>query len=785
MALAILELLSVDSGAARFRIDTGSSRYYQLKLGRGLTQRLQTDWVDDVYLSTALSSNPSAGNQIDSHSQTAIPLSAIDKGKAYVQLFTFKSLDGKSPSFSEVLAIGDSARQPEPPIDFALPRSLSTTMPQMQTLPRVVPCCTGRQALAQQSTLDGLLGDIGRVAVPVVAGLLKSSTAPAPAAASGVAAAPAAPAAASGDALTQLLGALLTQLMGSAGGMSQSQSAWRRSADDNRFSGAQSAELSQTFFAPALVAFLGPLLDGIVKVLPGVIGPIAENAPQLLGQLNQHLPMLINAINQKEMQAKAADNKLATDTLAQVNQRMIAQDFLRAQQAAPAGATLDPAALVQLLQMLQQAAAPAPAAAEPVAAAAPSVIAAPLVAAPTPSAQTPVALAKSLALPAPGTASPSRRAVLRFSEGPSQTWNASQRVLYARSHGMQLKLSLMVAPPVPSAPLRKAILKIVVKDCADKSVLLEKTLKLKDLAANSEIAVPLAADELSRLAANRPLCAYAELRWLSGTPASPSAAVGSTEFILVDPCFVKQQGAAASPEGEPRDMNLYRGFWNKLWESPVIDEAGSRRERPAQVLWDLDVNAKYAVLLSAEHATNGVMETRLLQEKADPEDISARTRGRLKGGMELSIATLSQLLPLWDGATAPTAEQLAALRAKPVETANTSELIYHIKLNGRAGQRGIVWVLPVLRLFAFTLGRVRDTDESGCVTGVTEETVRFPLPVAARLIGVKSGDGDSEGDSEFVFDGFKVMFNEKVMLTPVAPVAPAAPLVRAASQRCP
>lgn len=731
MALAILELQAVDAGAARFRIDTGSNRFYQLKLGRGLTQRLQMDWVDDVYLTTPLETNPAAGNLIDSRTQTALPLSAIDKGKAFVQLFTFKSADGTSPSFSEVVAIGDASLLPDPSTDFASPSSLTIAMTQMPTLPRVVPCRTGRQALAQQSSIDGLLGDIAKAAVPLVASLLKSGISPAPAPAPATAVSPAPPAGA-GDELMRFLSSLLTQLMGGGDGMSQSQSAWHRAAGGNRFSAAQSAELSHAFIAPALLAFLGPLLDGIVKVLPGVIGPIAQNAPQFLGQINQHLPMLINAINQKEMQAKAADNKLATDTLAQVNQRMIAQDFLRAQQAAPSGSSIDPSALAQLLQMLQQASLPEVAAPDLTATAAPVSMA------PTPTAQTPAAVAKSLALPAASEASPSRRAALTFSEGPTHPWNGSPRALYARSRGMQLKLRLMVAPPVPSALLPKAILKLVLKDADDKRVLLEKTLKLKNVAANSELAVPFAAEELARLATNRPLCAYAELRWLHSSTSGQSAAVGSTEFILVDACFLKQQGAAVAPEREPRDMNLYRSFWNKLWDSPVIDEASSRSERPAQVLWELDVNAKYSVLLSAEQDANGVMETRLLQERTDPEDISARIQGRLKGGMELSITALAQLLPLWDGAAAPTPEQVDALRVKPVEMANTSELIHNIRLNGKAGQRGIVWVLPVFRLFAFTLGRVRDTDDNGCVTGTTEETVRYPLPVAVRLIGVKS-----------------------------------------------
>lgn len=46
-----------------------------------------------------------------------------------------------------------------------------------------------------------------------------------------------------------------------------------------------------------------------------------------------------------------------------------------------------------------------------------------------------------------------------------------------------------------------------------------------------------------------------------------------------------------------------------------------------------------------------------------------------------------------------------------------------------------------------------------------------------------ASDASSDNDSEFVFDGFKVMFAEKVMLTSVAPVTPPAALTQAQSRR--
>lgn len=47
----------------------------------------------------------------------------------------------------------------------------------------------------------------------------------------------------------------------------------------------------------------------------------------------------------------------------------------------------------------------------------------------------------------------------------------------------------------------------------------------------------------------------------------------------------------------------------------------------------------------------------------------------------------------------------------------------------------------------------------------------------------KSSGDPTDSDSEFEFDGFKVMFVEKVMLTPVMPVVPPAALTQAQSRR--
>ena len=41
-------------------------------------------------------------------------------------------------------------------------------------------------------------------------------------------------------------------------------------------------------------------------------------------------------------------------------------------------------------------------------------------------------------------------------------------------------------------------------------------------------------------------------------------------------------------------------------------------------------------------------------------------------------------------------------------------------------------------LVYLTLGTVQKSDATGQIVAVSEETVRFPLPVSARIIGLKS-----------------------------------------------
>jgi hypothetical protein len=247
--------------------------------------------------------------------------------------------------------------------------------------------------------------------------------------------------------------------------------------------------------------------------------------------------------------------------------------------------------------------------------------------------------------------------------------------------------------------------------------------------------------------------------------------------VFVDRYFVKERLTPTGDERELTDMARFRPFWNKVWESPTLDAAAGG---PRKLLWELDANLKYTVLLAPDQAANGVMETKVLAAAKDAEAVADRTEGRMKGGIELSLDEVAKLAALWEDQPALDAERLAAFKTPAFAASAGSEVVHRLQLKGRAAERGLVWVVPVFGIVEFTLGTVQTTDERGQVTAVTEEKVRLPQPVALRILGLKSSDeepesGDTSGDGpRYVFDGFKVETSEKVALMPGGTAAAAA-----------
>ena len=691
MALALLDLVGLDRERARFKIDTGTNGFYQLKAGRSIQTKSGIDWVSDVFLTTALVKNPSGGELLGAPQEISIPLSRLDRGNVYVQLFSFKNGQGKSPGFSSpaLLPIGAGGAGSFLPLRNA---AMMMSIDEFR-LPRKVPCRMYREVYSQQASIEDLLSVILKAAGPLVAGLLagQNGTQNAQGRTQAQGSAP------SNSELTSVLVSLLkTVLGGLPGGMAQPAAiaqSLQLGDDPNRFFNDNGKN----------GAYSRPFIFGVDDALIGA----------LAGPILQVLPQLMNAANQKRLQMKQADNKLITDILSDTNRRLLVEQLLQLRQkSAPSAQSPD---LTQLLQLLQQAQGSQTAASS----AAPA-------AAPLPAAQ-------SFSLDPAQSATISSRAVVTFVTLDPIPWNGKPEPIFRKDQPVNLKLRLAIADPAPKSPLDKAILKIVFKDASDQMVHFEKTFKQKGVVANTDLSFAFTPNELAKVPSNRPIAVLAELRWL--TPANERKALGSMELVFVNKYFVKEQGAAVTSEKELTDMKLFRPFWNKVWESPVLDAANNRGDSQ-KYLWELDVNGKYSVLLT-DQPSNGLMQTKLLRGPGDPDSLSERIDGRMKAGIELSMVELNKLCPLWD-AQPLESDQLNALATPAVAQNNATEFIYHYKLKGKAAERGMIWVIPTFQLFEFTLNTTQSFDQSGQVTAVAEERVRFPLPVAARVIGLKS-----------------------------------------------
>ena len=764
MALAWLNVLDVGRDALRFAIDTGTSRYYQLRVGRARSTREGVDWVDGVYLTTPIKPNDAGGSLLPASREVRVPASRLDRGDSYVQLVTYKTPDGRGPAFSDVvmvpgalelrgrLARRDLADYGTPPMTPTLPMSVSRSMSTASTASeqfqaaRKIPCVQSPDSLALETSIEDVLSGIVKVAGPVVLKMLGTDGASGGTAGSGNASDPSPVAGVVSFLLKTLLAGLQPSATPPAANPMSPTNPTNSPKETTKSLSASMALAENRFVAAKRSEWSQPFIFGIDDALLGAIA----------GPLLNVLPQLVNAANQQRLQTQQANNKLVTDALAQVNQRMLMEQLLAAQQKAQGDQAAQLAALQQQLQALAEAS-------------------------DKPKAQS-LAMSAPAAAPSAPSAAPSTRATLAFVAADPLQFNGKPHFVFTRNHDVELKVRFAVGDPVPERPLSRAILAVTLKGTHHPADWVKVEGRLTNVAAKSVQTITVTQADLAKLPANRRIAVIAELRW-PGSSGTAHCATGSTDIVLADKYFVRERGATVGDERELTDMNQYRAFWNKIWEAPALDAVNRAAGGRAKSLWELDVNARYLVLLSPHEQANGVMETRLNASPSDPDEIRLTTSGRLKGGIELSFDEVNKLSGLFGGQTPLDADRLAALRSYAVARAESGEFIASIKLKGRANERGMVWVVPVFRLAELTLSAIQKTDDSGQVVAVTNETVRYPIPVAARVLGLRSQGGDGSGDDAtdqaYKFDGYTIDVSLKVALTPIVdrhnrPHAPAA-----------
>lgn len=685
MALAILQWESADSHDFRFKIDIGTNTFYRFKIGKSVIDRAGIKWVDEISKETPFRQKTKLTFLGDSEEEVRLPKNYFDSENCYVQLLSAKDAQGTSPAVSKVIRIPMGLQRINTGRLNPLTRASSITMSYTDFNP-VRNISHDVQYLAHQSSIEDILGSLVKAVLPTAIGMLNPAGGNSSGGAGTGAGATASGGAAHGDTsslLTSLLGALIKAVAPNIPGLSGQQSI-REEQELNRFQKPQA--VNNQFSRP----FVFGIDDALLATLAG---PIIKQGMELL-------PQLINAANQHKLQTLQANNQLMTTLAGDVQRRLMLQQLMQNQPASAAPA-IDPAVLAQLIAQLQAAppAAPAP----------------------------PVATAHSLSVNQ-NAYTLSNGLILTFESLKLSSGNGKDVLLLQLTDRMLFKIKLNVSQ-APKKPLPKAIYTFYFKDPATKQLLFEKTFKKKDIQANTIIEFEFMKSELSNMPLHKNIEVFAEMRWRTASEKEYKA-IGNTPVVFVQNYFVQSQGEAVSGEKELSDMKVYRSFWNKIWQSPSLGKSRS--------LWELKVDARYTVSLSADHTANGVTGTKLSIDEKDPDSIKDITSGRLKAGIELSITELNKLLDGWDGSAPLDDEKLSAIRNADFAASNTAETIYNIELKGRSYEQGMIWVVPVFRLFEITLGKVESLTPEGYVNQVSGTKVKFPLPVSVRILGIKS-----------------------------------------------
>ena len=692
MALALLELKDADDAHLEFRIDCGTNTQRRLQIG----DAVDGDLVAGVYYTSPAGPAVGAQQLFDSSEALQVPRRALRGRRAYAQLVSWKD-GGRARAVSEVIDLAGvtpmlaSTRPQRTATNSALTMSIDEAL---GTAPlREARSVPHRAALARPASLDSLIGEIVKLAAPVVLDLLKQAPAagtPAAASSAGAGGAPL-------QGLMQILQSLLGGLGGlGTGALAKAASLPQRHRDPNRFVTGGPLHLSE------------PFIFGIDDAL------IAS----LIGPVLQVLPQLMNAANAKRLELKKADNQLMAGIVSDVQKRLMLEKVLDAQRAAQAqgpAALVDAAQLEALVGLLAS-----------------------LPAAPTAAGTATPSVTKSLsAEPAANESAAyvnSERAMVSFEFGPSMRLVGAELPVFQRTRRIVLRPHLVVSGNAPKEPLARVIVRLMLRDAAHPEVRIEKTFKLHDLIANTPIDCAFEPSELAPLPVHARLTLLAQVRWRHPRTQRETRATGAAEIVLVGEHFVRERGGEVDGERELTDMARFRSFWNKVWQAPVQGGARGGDHK----LWELDVQARVSTLLDARHDSNALMETRLLAEAPEPDALSAVTRGRMKAGIELSLAELNKLLPLWNGRSPLDAATLEALAAPTLLADAAREAMCRLRLKGRAGQGGMVWLVPVLRLIGFSVSQVAASDERGQVSATSEHEAVFPMPVAMRAIGLKS-----------------------------------------------
>lgn len=794
MALALLRLEDGDDDQHTLVLDTGTSTHYRLHLGKEVRREEGFELLDAPYWSSPLRVNPRAGRHVDTRVRCTLDAALVTEPGTLVQLETCRGPDGRGPAWSAPVRLPGGhlrGRLPAGGLGGRLhdDRREVLTMASASSLPaaadalaapRTAPLRSAAETWSRPASIADLIGSVVQAAAPIVLDLLNR-----PGSATGQSSRTDPTAGLLTDVLRQVLAAMVqhptAQAAAAPAAPAPAAAAPAAAAPLPAAvpAGAPAgAPVAGTDAATALarpssldepnrfVPYVRPMVFGIDDALiASLAGPVLSN---IAGPLIQMLPQLMNAANQQKLARQALTNQQVSDLLSQVDRTLLMQQLISARSMpinpgvpGSGGNDADLAALQALLQ--STATAPAPTG--------------------TPAtAPTGAAVSQPASLPVDEAARTrptpiASKAVLSAVTGPPITRLGRPCLVFVRDQAPTLRFRLDVGAGGPATPRPRAILQLCVREPGGAHDLVRREERLTGLAPGAEVKVALTADESAALPTDTDLEVLACLRWRGGR--GTYQATASSSIVIASRTHVRDRGDLIGAPVELTDMHRFRSFWNQVWSSPTQAPAA---DSPAEALplWGLDVALRYSVVLTGADRGNGLMQARLRQAPVE-QGLRAQTTGRLKSGLEISVAELNKLLPLWPGESPLSTDDLAAFTANGWLAAQGGDAVTQVRLEGKRGTRGQLWVVPVLKLRTFTLAEAVDVDPYGQVVTTRDRTVHFPVVESIRVLGLASlRDADEPGEAAEVgsadapasyrFDGYDVVLDNLVGLDPARPL---------------
>jgi|GEM_PF-3157513 len=323
---------------------------------------------------------------------------------------------------------------------------------------------------------------------------------------------------------------------------------------------------------------------------------------------------------------------------------------------------------------------------------------------------------------------------LEFMDSQTIDIGDTMKVVYVNNKPIRIPVRVYTKTKnSPSRPMPKAIIQLIIQDGDSMKVLLNKKINLKNVIIG-EIINEIIIDnfEVDLLPTNRDLKVEVSFIW-KGAKSKKNTGTFKNHYIFLTNEYSFHQ--IGGPTGSPillNDLVKYRAFWHKVWEGGYKE---SKR-------WEIDYDFKYYYALDPDIDTPSKLSTRR-QVTSDNaiagESIPSRRKvdARLKSGMELNLPMLNKLMPLL-GYPMLNEAKLEALKSDEMKKYIDQVARISIELKGKDGQSSALWVYPEVNIHEISLVKATQVNPNGRVTQTTIEKVKFPRLSSIHVIGTKS-----------------------------------------------